>query len=611
SPDGKWIVYARMNGSLASEVYIIPTDGKAKGSGINVTHYATFNGDVTWSHNGKKIAFISQRRNHVGMYVLSLEKPAAAGVRDSRGIHIDWEDIQRRVHQAGPLPAEEGAISPDGSKVAFRSVGVGGTDLWVASSNGGSLRRLTTGANPRAIQWSHRSSEVIYFRDGNGALRVVRASGSGDVTVPFRVKLTVRRDEEFREMFEQSWRALREHFYDPKFHGADWYAVRKKYEPLVKQVALKEDLYALISLMMGELNASHLGIQGDLSSPDENTADLGLVFDETYQGPGLKVAEILKGGPADKRGLKLKAGDVILGIDRVKLTDRTNISQLLNDKVGETVILDVASAANANPKKSKTASRRVEIQAAGRDRIARLMYDRWVDHNAKRVAQLSHGKLGYIHIPNMLDSGLDQFVRALYSDNFDKDGIVLDVRYNGGGWTHDQVLNYLTGHEHTIFRQRNGGEGLVLRSVDRKWSKPLVLLINNRSYSDAEIFPSAFRTLGLGKLVGQATGGHVIGTSAVQLIDGSIFRIPQIGVFTIKGVDMEEHGVVPDVVVDQTPDQQERGEDPQLDTAARVLAGDVLAWKEKHHPNVASTAQQGKRTGSTEKTSTVRMPLSK
>ena len=390
----------------------------------------------------------------------------------------------------------------------------------------------------------------------------------------------------------------------------DWYAVRKKYEPLVKHVSMKQDLYALISLMMGELNASHLGIMGYLTSPDENTADLGLLFNENYPGPGLKVAEILKRGPADKRSLKLKAGDVILAIDRTPLTAQSNLSQLLNDKVGETIVLDVTSSPKADPKKDKKAVRRIEVQGAGRGKVAQLMYDRWVDHNARRVAELSHGRLGYIHIPDMLDSGLDQFVRALYSDNFDKDGIVLDVRYNGGGWTHDQVLNYLSGHEHTVFRQRNGGQGMVLRSFDRKWTKPLVLLINNRSYSDAEIFPSAFRTLHLGKLVGQATGGHVIGTSAVQLIDGSTFRIPQIGVFTIKGVDMEEHGVVPDVVVDQTPDQQERGEDPQLDAAARALMTDVLAWKANHHA-IQLGASDEKPQGAQKRAAPCGMPLSK
>jgi tricorn protease len=233
--------------------------------------------------------------------------------------------------------------------------------------------------------------------------------------------------------------------------------------------------------------------------------------------------------------------------------------------------------------------------AADRDKTIRpLMYDRWVERNAAKVAELSKGKLGYIHIPSMDDTGLDQFVRALYSDNFDKDAIVLDVRYNGGGFTHDQVLNYLGAQGHTLFRQRDGGEGLVIRAVDRKWTKPLVLLINNRSYSDAEIFPSAFRALNLGKLVGQSTGGHVIGTGSVQLIDGSILRLPRIGVYTSKGVNMDKQGVAPDVTVDTPPDLLAKGVDLQIEKAVEVLRADVVLWKKKSDPaGIAATDEGG------------------
>src|SRR5262249_33667154 len=142
-------------------------------------------------------------------------------------------------------------------------------------------------------------------------------------------------------------------------------------------------------------------------------------------------------------------------------------------------------------------------------------------------------------------------------------------------------------------RQRDGGEGLVLRSRDRKWSRPLVLLINNRSYSDAEIFPSAFRTLGLGKLVGVPTGGHVIGTSSVELIDGSSFRIPRIGVYAPGNVAREAKGVGPDVLVEQNPDDVAKGADPQLDKAVEVLTQDVVAWK-KAHSGVAGKAEEEK-----------------
>jgi tricorn protease len=472
----------------------------------------------------------------------------------------------------------------DGSKVAFRSAGSSGDDLWVASSDGGHVQRLTSSnLRPRQIQWSHRLSDLIYFRDARGQLRLARAGSPGEpALVPFKAKMMIRQHEEFSEMFEQSWHALRENFYDPAFHGANWDAVRLKYRPLVQHVALKEDLYALISLMLGELNASHLGISGFGMPPEERTAELGLLFDESYRGPGLKVAEVLKHGPGDKRGIGLKPGDIIRAIDRVEITEHTNLERLLNDKIGESVLFQVASSPAAEPK----SWRRVEIQAASREQVSNLMYERWVEHNAKRVAELSKGKLGYIHIPSMDEEGLDRFVRALYSDNFDKEAIVLDVRYNGGGFTHDQVLNYLGAKEHTFFRQRYGGQGLVLRPYDRKWGRPLVLLINNRSYSDAEIFPSAFRTLGLGKLVGQPTGGHVIGTSSVRLIDGSLFRVPRTGVYTVTGVNMEKEGVKPDIEVAQHPDQLARGIDPQLDKAVDVLQQTVAEWK-KTHPDLA------------------------
>jgi tricorn protease len=391
-------------------------------------------------------------------------------------------------------------------------------------------------------------------------------------------------------MFDQTWRYLAENFYDAKFHGRDWAAVRARYRPLVKHVAVKEDLYALLHLMLGELNASHLGVSGLTGLPEETTADLGLIFDETYRGRGLKVKEVLKRGPADRRGLAIKPGDVVTAVDGVAITPQVDVSKLLNGKEGEAVVVQVTNNPAADPK-TPGAYRRYEIQPTNRGQIAELMYDRWVEHNAARVKELSKGKLGYIHIPNMQEDGLDRFVRSLYSDNFDKEAIVLDVRYNGGGFTHDQVLNYLAGREHTFFRQRDGGQGAVLRSADRKWARPLVLLINNQSYSDAEIFPSAFRTMGLGKLVGQPTGGFVIGTGSVRLIDGSALRVPRIGVYTTRGVNMEKEGVRPDVLVEPHPDQLAHGQDLQLDKAVEVLQADVVAWKKKNQATVAATPE--------------------
>jgi tricorn protease len=592
SPDGKWVCYARMDGSFASELFIVPAGGATtQDPPRNITRFATYNGGVTWSRSGNKLAFISQRvQNTTSAFVLSLQKPAAAGTAAGTAAakELDWDDIHLRVKQPSPMAISECAISGDGTRIACRATVDGQTDLWVASSDGGQVVRLTTGnTRPSQIAWSRLLPSQIYFRDGAGNIRTTFIGGTSPAVgvVSFQAKMVVRQDEVFAEMLEQSWRAVNDQFYDRHFHGANWSAVRTKYRALVKHCALKEDLYALISLMLGELNASHLGISGNLGSADQETADLGLIFERSYSGPGLEIAEVVHGGPADRRGIKLLPGEIVLAIDGAPIDGKTDLAKLLNDKIGETIALTVT----ANPSDPK-ARRRVEVEGARRGAIGLLMYERWVDHNARRVAQLSKGKLGYIHIPAMDEAGLVRFVRELYSDNFDKEGLVLDVRFNGGGYTHDKILNYLNGKEHTVFAHRDGGSGLVLNSFDRKWTRPLVLLINNRSYSDAEIFPHAFRSYGLGKLVGERTGGQVIGTRTIQLIDGSTFRTPRIGVHTIQGVNMEKEGVAPDVEATAHPDQLARGDDPQLDRAVAVLVQDVAAWKKARGPLVINPA---------------------
>jgi len=610
SPDSRWFIFARRDGSFASELYAVPATGPTEQEPIrNLTRYATFNGGVSWSQNGKQIAFLSERRDTGSLYVMDLEAPPPplSGAKPATPtfspinwqarapLTIDFEDIHLRVTPLRAF-AEEAAISPDGTKVAYRDRS--SNDLWVASSNGNSSLRLTMGGmNPRQMVWSKRrapagpSPELIYFLDGNGNIRLVNATGGEPKpgtertpAFPWKVRMTIKTDELYQEMFDQGWRYLNDHFYDNQYHGTDWAQVRERYRPVVKHVTHKEDLYALMYLMMGELNASHLGVSGSGPSPDEDTAELGILWDETYRGKGLKIAEVLRRSPAGHKSLGLKPGEYVLAIDDTEIGRATNLAQLLNGKAGEAVILTVTD----NPEVPKAKRRRVEVLAIHRNRGSRerpamneLVYQRWVANNAAKVSELSKGKLGYIHIPSMDENGLDQFVRSLYSDNYDKEGIVLDVRFNGGGFTHDQVLNYLGSREHTLFKMRDGGSGGVLRSGDRKWTKPLALLINNRSYSDAEIFPNAFKTLGLGKVIGEPTGGFVIGTSALRLIDGSLFRIPRIGVYRMDGVNMDKQGVSPDILVEPHPDDLAKGIDRQLEKAVEVLRGDVLAWQKK------------------------------
>ncbi len=588
SPDSKWLVYSLMDGNLASELYLIPAAG---GPATNLTRYATRNFGFSWSSDGKKLAFISQRRQDLDVFVMSMQKPPREG-ETAKGTDIDTDDIHLRVERSTSMSSDESeaALRPDGAQVAFRSSAMNGDDLWIASTNGSQVARLTTGNHrPTQIRWS-KNGGTVYFLDGSGALRTVAPGlammgglgGPASVgRIGFTAKMKINRDEEFAQMFDEAWRKLAHRFYDPQLHGANWVAMRLKYRPLVSHVRMHEDFYDLVSLMLGELNASHLGIGGKMRQPEEQTADLGLLWDESHRGSGLKIAEVLKRGPADRKGLDLRPGQFVMAINGRQLTEDVSLSEVLNDKAGEALFLEIAN----DPKDPKR--RKIELRAAKREEIAPLMYQRWVANNARRVAELSNGKLGYIHIKAMDGESLDEFVRTLYSETWDKEAIVLDVRYNSGGFTHDQVLSYLGGKEHTFFVTREGARGPVLRANDRRWTKPLVLLCNNRSYSDAEIFPHAFRDLGLGKLVGLPTGGYVIGTNNERLIDGSTFRVPRLGVFTAGGINMEKQGVVPDVLVELHPDQLARGQDAQLVKAVEVLAKDVEVWKKSKKPTIA------------------------
>src|SRR5207247_768708 len=215
--------------------YIIPAAG---GEAKNVTRFATFNTGVTWSADGKKLCFLSNRKGSTGVYVMSLQKESAPGTPSSDD--IDWEDIHHRVTQPTTMETHEAAISSDGSRVAFAATVQNRTELWVASVNGESVTRVTTGnLRPRQIQWSRRVSSILYFRDGSGQIHIARipsgtisppssstvlaSSGTTlDAVIPFKAKMTIKEDELHKEMFEQSWRSLYDYFYDPKLHGVDW-----------------------------------------------------------------------------------------------------------------------------------------------------------------------------------------------------------------------------------------------------------------------------------------------------------------------------------------------------------------------------------------------------
>ena len=315
---------------------------------------------------------------------------------------------------------------------------------------------------------------------------------------------------------------------------------------------------------------------------EEQTADLGLLFDTTYPGPGLRIREILAQGPADQRGINLKAGDIVRAIDGAELTDAVNLSELLNDKVGETVTLSVTNDPK-DPSKRRSRGPRRTARPHRRPHVRPLGHG---ERQARRT--LSKGKLGYIHIPSMDEAGLDEFVRTLYSDNFDKDAIVLDVRYNGGGFTHDQVLNYLGGKEHTFFLTRDGGKGTVLRErpqVDQAagaaHQQPLVQRRRD--------LPACLPHPGPGQAGRQADRRprhrHQQRAAHRRL------HLPHAAHRRVHG-RRGQHGEGrrdPGRAGRSEPDQVARNQDAQLDKAVEVLLKDVELWKKNPKPDVIAS----------------------
>ncbi|MGL6075382.1 MAG: S41 family peptidase [Fimbriiglobus sp.] len=596
SPDGKKLVFARVDGSFASELYITTVDKPAP---VNITRYATFHNEVSWSQTGGKLAFLSGRRGGVTPHVMSLQFPtseknaglAALAISPSE---VDFPGVHLRVSRPANLPADSVLIAPNGSGIVFRSQSNGFEDLWFASSDGNMVNRITTGNTaPRAFAWAKKSAGLLMYLTREGELRGVRVAIPGlpppastePQRIGFTAKMQIDDSQEFAQMLSQARRLIGNQFYDKTHHGIDWWKTSEKYTKAVDEVRRKEDLYALIYLMLGELNSSHVGISGRLPTAEELTGDLGFSYAESQPRAGVRIARITPFGPLDRPGTFNWTNAVITSIDGTELTATSNLSQLLNGKIGETVVLQVQSAPTVGDAGEKLPgkTRRFEVVPVSREKSAQLKYDAWVQDNAKAVEKASEGKLGYLHIPSMDEDGVEAFMRSLYSENLEKEGLVIDIRNNGGGYTHDQILGYLTGPPHSVYRTRMGTQGNVFRQYDRKFTKPSVLLINNRSYSDAEILASAYREMKLGKIVGQATGGQVIGTTTVRLVDGSSFQVPRTGIFRTSGENMEKVGVKPDVVRELAPGEL-RNRDPQLDAALEALRQELKTRAEAKAP---------------------------
>ena len=396
------------------------------------------------------------------------------------------------------------------------------------------------------------------------------SASAGGRRVNFTVTLTIDKPAEWQQMFADAWRTMKYRFYDPQLHGTDWQAIRAKYEPIVAHVADRQELMNLINEMIGELNASHTGASAsrsrDSSDPAATlqTVHLGIDLAPDLVSGRYRVTHIYEDGPADKDWIQMAVGDYLLAIDDQPVLASDNLWRLLNNR---RLNRKVKLTLNSVP--GEAGAWTVRYEPISWATFANLRYERWVQERREMTDRLSGGRIGYVHIRAMDQTSLRRFEKEL-RENRHKEALVIDQRFNGGGNIEQELLGILVQRPYQVWQPR--GTEPTDRPL-RGHFGPKIVLQNWRSASNAEMFPAGFRALGLGKLVGTPTMGAVIGTGSYSLIDGSTIRTPSVGVYLAdpQRTNMENYGVQPDILVENTPEDNLAGRDRQLEVAIQEL----------------------------------------
>ncbi len=502
------------------------------------------------------------------------EKPAAdAPKKPVKPVEIVFEELRRRLTLVPTgVDVSDQSISPDGKWALLTASVAGQTNLYTYSLDELArerpvARQLTSTAGGKsAAQFSPDSKEVFFLEDGRIQAISIERRESRAVAVTAEMDVDFAREK--MEVFDQAWSYQRDSFFDPEFNGVDWNAVRTEYRPRVAGASTSDEVRRLISLMVGELNASHLGISAPPAPGATGvTGRLGLAFDRgEYEQQGrFRVAHIVPLGPAAVTRA-IKPGDYLLAVDGQPAGPGTNLDEVLSFKTGRRVALTVAGSPDGSGKRD------VAVRPVTQATEKGLLYREWVEQNRAYVDKASGGRLGYVHMIDMGAPSLAQLHVDLDADNHSRDGVVVDVRNNNGGFVNVYAIDVLARRGYLTMTQRGLPPAPARPALgQRALEAPTVLVTNQHSLSDAEDFTEGYRALGLGKVVGEPTAGWIIYTWNVRLIDGSSFRLPRTRITTAEGAPMEMHPRPVDVAVTRPVGEGLAGKDSQLDAAVAEL----------------------------------------
>lgn len=617
SPDSKWIAFNSREGRYGqTEVAVMKSDGS--GERRNLTQSGFFDASPKWAFGGKTLLWVSDRDGkkplamqgdrEVDVYAMFFdqeaydkfkltkdefsllkeqeEKDKEAAKKDSslkiKAPTKGWEPVfegldnrkMRITINSGNI--SDYLLSADGDKLYFLARMEKGYDLWMTNPRTRETKLIAKlDGGPAGLDISKDGKSLFVVSDGK-IMKVDAETGKAS-PVTVNGEMVLKADKEREYIFDHAYRQVGKKFYDPKIHGLDWAMYHKEYRKFLPHINNNYDFQELLSEFLGELNASHTGgrynpAAGTGPQTGDNTASLGLLYDETSDGGGITVMEVIAGGPLLNARTKIKKGVIIEQIDGEAITADTDWSRLLNRKAGKNVLLSLYDPAT---KQRWNETTKPITQAEEQT----LLYQRWVNGNRKKVEELSGGKLGYVHVQGMNDASYRTVFEDALGKAATKEALIVDTRFNGGGNLHDDLATFLSGKKYMEMAPQS--QQLNSFEPRGRWSSPSIVLMSEGNYSDAHLFPYAYKTLGLGKLVGMPVAGT--GTSVwweTQIDPTLVFGIPMVAFIGKEKRPLENLQLEPDIKVLNDFKSVLSGKDPQLERAVKEMLEEVKKSKD-------------------------------
>lgn len=564
APNGKWLVVGKKDLHANRDIWLVPADGSA--APVNVTRHPAFEGSPKWSPDGTTIAFVARREQDemARFWTIDVrnlgEKNFDRIAASAKKVNTDVSEPIRVVWTADSESLLFQSRDTEDRTVYSVSVDTGEVNEFAA------LRGIPLGVDESGSSYWRIDRKPVIFNEGD--------------MDKFDFSFAVQQDRSARLRlgFRRIWRTLEERFYDKTMNRTDWDAVRERYENAAAEARESRQFDRVIAQLLGELNSSHLtfrskkwGLKGKRVKIKQPTAHPGLIFSASWSGP-LVIERVIAGSPISMVKGAPTPGDQVIRIAGKEVDAKSNLGNFFNGAQGKPLPIVIEG--------SDGGQRTMELMPVGYDKIRRMNRE-----GKKKKADRMARKMKFAYLPfrKMKSDDLRDLSVEVYRASLDAEGLILDLRDNAGGRVADELLGLFCQPQHTFTIPRDGPRGYPAdRRISPSWEKPMVVLCNENTFSNAEIFCHAFKRLGRGKLIGMPTNGGVISAVSVSIPEVGELQIPFRGWFHAEtGEDLELNGAVPDVLVRLLPEDQVRGVDSQLVTAINVLSEEVGDGEQK------------------------------